>query len=183
MVCPLGCPQMFAPPTILCRAGFVRHITQIAAFPYIAPAVLVIWEGLGRFRFRTSPSPLRAFSAAGPSRMGPIQRAKGSTPPFGGGPPRPPVDFAPSTSPSPARRRLRKRPRTAPGGPGPRGTSAGPVLPPQPRCRLCKRPCAAPGGHGRHQHLLLPSTRPTFHLVATLGQEGASAAEQSWDLP
>jgi hypothetical protein len=176
MVCPLGCAQMFAPPTFFCRVDFARQITQIAAFPYIAPAILVIWEGLGRFRFPTSPSPLEAFWAADPPGTGPSPRTEGAIPPSAGGPP-----GRPSTSPA---RRLAAAYVSGPGRPpAALGYICWPVLPPPPRCRLCKRPCAAPGGHGHHQrpppraelrwaggaNLLLPSTRPTFHLVAAVG--------------
>jgi hypothetical protein len=65
---------------------------------------------------------------------------EGAHPTNQGGPP----TARPSPSPQAPRRRLRKRPRAAPGGPGRRWAGGG-------------------------QHLLLPSTTPTFHLVAAVG--------------
>jgi len=73
MVCRLDRQQMFVAPTFFCRVDFARRITQIAAFPYCASLVQVIWEGLGRFRFSTSPPPSQAVEAAGPPNLGPRQ--------------------------------------------------------------------------------------------------------------
>jgi hypothetical protein len=156
MVCPLGCPQMFAPPTFFRRVDFASRITQIAAFPYIAPAILVIWEGLGRFRFPTSPSPLEAFWAADPPGMGAIPPTRGATPlPSGGSPGRP--SHRPSTSPRAPRRRQLAVPYVS--GPG--------------------RPPAAHGGPG--VHLLAPSC--PHHLAVAYVSGPARPPRRPWSPP
>lgn len=58
MLLGVSSPQVLTPPATFCGVRFARRVTQIAAFAYIATPGQARYEGHGRFRFSTSPSPL-----------------------------------------------------------------------------------------------------------------------------